>query len=97
MDFSKLGAMLQDVKEKAEQFESESAKKEFIAKSGGGMVSVKINGNAQILDINIDDELLSDKQSLQILLISAINDAINLAFDDKKKAAGAAFNLGGLI
>ncbi|MDD7600597.1 MAG: YbaB/EbfC family nucleoid-associated protein [Campylobacter sp.] len=96
MDLSKMSEMISSVKEKVEAYESEVANKIYEAKAGGGMISVKINGNSEIQDIDIDDELLSDKQSLQILLISAINDAITLANEEKKKGAAQAFGLGGL-
>ncbi|AII13992.1 YbaB/EbfC DNA-binding family protein [Campylobacter iguaniorum] len=93
-DFSKMGEALAQAQQKAKEFEEENAAKEFISKSGGGLISVKSNGNGEILDINIDDSLLDDKDSLQILLISAINDAMKLAADEKKKAAASM--LGGL-
>ncbi len=96
LDLNKMGEMISQMKEKVEAYEEEVASKSYEAKAGGGMVSVKINGNCEILDISIDDELLSDKQSLQILLISAVNDAINLANEEKKKGAAQAFGLGGL-
>ncbi len=38
------------------------------------MVKVSANGMGEIIDITIDDSLLEDRESLQILLISAIND-----------------------
>lgn len=94
MDLSKMQDMIGKVKDKVEAYEEEIANKVFETKAGGGMISVKINGNAVIQDINIDDELLSDKQSLQILLISAVNDAIELANEEKKKGAAQAFGLG---
>ncbi|ABK81912.1 YbaB/EbfC family nucleoid-associated protein [Campylobacter fetus] len=95
-DFSKMGEMLSEAQKKAAEFENEIAAKEFVAKSGGGLISVKANGRSQILDISIDDTLLEDKESLQILLISAINDAIKLSEDEKKRAASAMFGgLGG--
>ena len=95
IDFSKMNELLQNAKEKIQNFENDAAKREFTAKSGGGLVSVSINGNFEIIDITIADELFEDKQSLQILLISAVNDAIKLAYEDKKNAAAAMFNLGG--
>lgn len=96
LDLNKMGEMISQMKEKVEAYEEETANKSYEAKAGGGMVSVKINGNCEVLDISIDDELLEDKQSLQILLISAVNDAINLANEEKKKGAMQAFGLGGL-
>ena len=96
LDLSKMGEVLNSVKQKVEAFESEAASKTYTTKAGGGLVSVTIDGNAQIQDISIDDELLSDKQSLQILLISAGNEAYALANEEKKKQAAQAFGLGGL-
>jgi DNA-binding YbaB/EbfC family protein len=58
----------------------------FTAKSGGGLVSASMNGNGEVVDVSLDDSLLSDKESLQILLISAINDVSKMVEDDKKFA-----------
>ncbi|ARR01367.1 MULTISPECIES: YbaB/EbfC family nucleoid-associated protein [Campylobacter] len=88
-DFSKMTQMLSQAQQKADEFQAQLAQKEFCSKSGGGLISVKINGKSEILDISIDDSLLEDKDSLQILLISAINDAINLANEEKQKAASS--------
>ena len=61
--------------------------KTYTATSGGGMVEVSVNGEFEVVDMNIDDSLLEDKSSLQILLIAAINDAIKMAVEDKKAQA----------
>jgi DNA-binding YbaB/EbfC family protein len=65
----------------------ESSNKKYTATSGGGMVEVTVNGEFEVIDINIDDSLLEDKSSLQILVIAAINDAIKMAVEDKKTEA----------
>lgn len=96
IDLSKMGEMLNSVKQKVEEFEVEAAKQSYTTKAGGGLISVTIDGNAQIQDISIDDELLSDKQSLQILLISAVNEAYELVKEEKKKQAAKAFGFAGL-
>ena len=46
MDLSKMSEMISSVKEKVEAYESEVANKIYEAKAGGGMISVKINGNS---------------------------------------------------
>ena len=51
------------------------------------MVEVRANGAGEIIDLNIDDSLLEDKESLQILLISAINDVNKMVEDNKKSQA----------
>ena len=66
--------------------------KTYNATSGGGMVEVSVNGEFEVIDMNIDDSLLEDKSSLQILLIAAINDAIKMAVEDKKSQALSMFS-----
>jgi DNA-binding YbaB/EbfC family protein len=87
MDFSKMGEMLQDMQKNAQKIQEEAKSKVYTAKSGGGLVSISINGESEVTDITIDDSLLEDKESLQILLMSASNDAIKMVEDSKKLAA----------
>ncbi len=87
IDFSKMGEMLQKAQEEAKKMEEESKNKEFTAKSGGGLVKVSANGMGEIIDLDIDNSLLEDKESMQILLISAINDVIKMVEDNKKHSA----------
>lgn len=87
MDFSKMGEMFDDLQKKAKELEEANSNKEFCVKSGGGMVAIKINGKGEVLDIIIDDSLLEDKESMSILLISAMNDAIKLIENEKKNLA----------
>ncbi len=98
-DLSKMNEMLGDLQKKAQQMENENASREFSVKSGAGMVEIKISGKGEVLDVSIDDSLMSDKDSLQILLISAINDAVKLIDNEKKNLAakmlGDIGNLGG--
>ena len=56
----------------------------FTSKAGGGMVEISINGNSEVIDLKIDDSLLEDKDSLQILLISCMNDVIKQSDENKK-------------
>ena len=87
IDFSKMGSMLEELQNKAKELENANDNKEFSVKSGAGMVEIKINGKGEIMDLNIDDSLFEDKESLQILLISAMNDAIKLLENEKKNLA----------
>ena len=86
LDFSKMGAMQEQAQKQAQQMQEEANHKVFTAKSGGGLVSASMNGNGEVIDITIDDSLLGDKESLQILLISAMNDASKMVEDNKKFA-----------
>src|SRR5881394_3691498 len=46
------------------------------ATAGGGMVSVKMNGNKQLISIQVDPEVFSsgDKDMLQDLIVAAVNE-----------------------
>ncbi|CZE46057.1 YbaB/EbfC family nucleoid-associated protein [Campylobacter geochelonis] len=87
LDFSKMGGMFEEMQKKARELELESQNKEFSVKSGAGMVEIKLNGKGEVLDVSIDESLFEDRESLQILLISAMNDAIKLVENEKKNIA----------
>jgi len=78
-----LNAMMQQLQEGMKA----QADKTYTASSGGGMVEVTVNGEFEVIDMNIDDSLLEDKSSLQILIMAAVNDAIKMAIEDKKSQA----------
>jgi DNA-binding protein YbaB len=46
-----------------------------------------MNGAGEVVDLNIDDSVMDDKAYLQILLISAMNDANKMAEENKKSQA----------
>ena len=89
IDLSKvnLNEMMGQVQQMAEQVKEEGKNRTFTSKVGGGMVELSINGNSEVTDLQIDDSLLEDKDSLQILLISAMNDVIKQSDDNKKASA----------
>jgi len=95
LDMSKMGAMMEELQSKAKEMEEQSKNITMTAKAGGGMVEVTANGANEIIDITIDDSLLDDKSSLQILLISATNDVLKMVEDNKKSQAMN--NFGGMM
>ena len=86
-DMGKMTEMMSQMQEKAKELQEQAKNVELSAKAGGGMVEVRANGAGEIIDINIDDSLLEDKESLQILLISAMNDVNKMVEDNKKSQA----------
>jgi DNA-binding YbaB/EbfC family protein len=60
------------------------------ATSGGGMVTVVVNGNKQIESLKIDPEVVSkdDVEMLQDLILAAINDAHRKAEEELNKSMG---------
>ena len=82
-----MGKMLESMQEAAQKLEAETANKEYSVKTGGGMVKITMNGKGETVDLEIDDSLLEDKESLQILIMSAINDVTKMVEDGKKQSA----------
>jgi len=89
IDLSKinLNEMMGQVQEMAQKAKEDGANQVFTSKVGGGMIELSINGNSEVTDLQIDDSLLEDKDSLQILLISAMNDVIKQSDEAKKSMA----------
>ncbi len=87
LNLGDMGKMLEGMQENAQKLQAELESKTFNVKSGGGMLDVTINGKGEVLDINIDDSLLEDKEALQILLIGAMNDAIKMVEQNKQNSA----------
>ena len=82
-----LGDMLNQFQNMAQNAKEENSSRIFTSKAGGGMVEISINGNSEVIDLKIDDSLLEDKDSLQILLISCMNDVIKQSDENKKMMA----------
>jgi hypothetical protein len=60
------------------RIQEEMADKTTDASSGGGMVTVRINGKQEILSMTIDPEVVNpdDVEMLQDLIVAAINEAV---------------------
>lgn len=87
LDMSKMSEMMGQMQEKAKEIQEQAKNVEFTVKAGGGLLELKANGIGEVTDLNIDDSLLEDKESLQILLISAMNDIFKKIEDNKKSQA----------
>jgi DNA-binding YbaB/EbfC family protein len=86
-DMSKMSEMMSQMQDKAKEIQEQAKNVQFTAKAGGGLIELTANGAGEVIDLNIDDSLLEDKESLQILLISAMNDITVMIEDNKKSQA----------
>ena len=84
---NKMSEMMSQMQEKAKEIQEQSKNVQFTAKAGGGLVELTMNGAGEVVDLNIDDSVMDDKAYLQILLISAMNDANKMAEENKKSQA----------
>ena len=61
---SKILKQAQDMQKKMENVQSELSDLVVEADSGGGMISVKVNGNQEILELNIDQEAQNEEKEV---------------------------------
>ena len=85
-NMSKLLKQAKDMQEQIEQAQSQLSELIIEADSGGGMVSVKVNGKQEIIELNIDSDAMSeDKEMLEDLIISALNKALSKSKSDSQE------------
>ena len=82
-----MSKMLEGMQENAAKLQGELESKTFSVKTGGGLIELSVNGKGEVIDLNIDDSLLSDKSSLEILLIGAMNDANKMVQQNQQQSA----------
>lgn len=66
--------------------ENELNQKEYESTMGGGVIKVTVKGNMEVESISINEELLEkeNKEDLEEMLKSAVNDALAKAVKDKE-------------
>jgi len=76
-NFGKMMKQAQEMQAKMAKIQEELAQMEFEVSSGGGMVRVKMNGQQEVLGIQIDEEVFKDgdKEMLEDLIVAALNEA----------------------
>lgn len=79
---------------KMAKLQEELEEKKVEASSGGGMVTVVVNGRQELLSINIEPEVINpdDQEMLQDLILAAINDGMakarNMVNEEMGKLTG---------
>lgn len=86
-NFGKMMKQAQEMQAKMAKMQDELGEMEFEASSGGGMVTVKMNGQQEVLGVSIDEEVFAegDKEMLEDLIVAAINEARQKAGDAAKE------------
>jgi len=79
--------MMKQAQQMQERMQKQMAEMRVEATSGGGMVTVVVNGNKQVLSLKIDPEAVSkeDVEMLQDLILAALNDAHRKVDEDMQK------------
>ena len=87
LNMADLEKAVSSMQEQVKKAEEDNATKLFLGKSGGGMIEVTMNGKGEAVDIKIDPSLSDDLESLQILIVAGINDALTLVQENQKSNA----------
>ena len=68
-------AMMKQAQQMQQRMQEEVAQIRVEATAGGGMVSVKMDGQKSVLGVKIDPEVAGDVEMLQDMMMAAFNEA----------------------
>lgn len=90
MDFSKIMEQAQQMQQRMKKIQEDLAKKTIVGSAGGGMVQVTINGQGDVLAVEIEKLLINpdEVQMLQDLIVAATNDAMRKVKELSKQEMG---------
>ena len=87
-------AMMQQAQKMQEKLQQEIAAIRVGGSAGGGMITIKMDGQKHVLAVKIDPEVAGDVEMLQDLVLAAANDAAKKVDEESQKKMGGM--LGGL-
>ncbi len=87
-------AMMKQAQQMQERLQQDIAAIRVEGSAGGGMVSVKMDGQKNVLAVKIDSEVAGDTEMLQDLVLAACNDAVKKVDGESQKKMGGM--LGGM-
>ena len=87
---SKLMKQAQEMQENMQKMQEELGQVQVTGESGGGMVKILMNCRHEIINVQLDDTIISeDKDMLEDLIAAAMNDAVRkVAETSKEKMSG---------
>ena len=85
MDMNALMRQAQNMQRQLAKKQKEVEEKEFVVSSNGGAITINIMGNKKVNKIEIDEDLLTDREMLEDLLTVAMNEAIKKVDDEMNK------------
>ncbi len=90
-DMSEVMSKLKNAQKKVEETKERLNTVFVDGESGNGMVVATVTANRKIVNIAIDDSIVSDKEELEDHLIIALNNALDkaTAINDQEMAAAA--------
>ena len=86
--------MMQQAQKMQERLQQEIAQIKTEASAGGGMVTVSMDGQKNLLTVKIDPEVAGDVEMLQDMILAAVREATKRVDDEIKTKMGGM--LGGM-
>jgi len=86
--------MMKQAQQMQERLQEEIAQIRVEASAGGGMVTIKMDGQKNVLGVTIDPEVAGDVEMLQDMVMAAVNEAAKQVDDESKQKMGGM--LGGM-
>ena len=88
-------SMMQQAQKMQERMQEEVAQIRVEATAGGGMVTVRMDGQKNVIGVKIDPEVAGDVEMLQDMVMAACNEAIKKVDEEtKQKMSGIMGGLG---
>jgi len=87
-------SMMKQAQQMQQKMQEEVAAIRVEASAGGGMVSVKMDGQKNVLAVKIDPEVAGDVEMLQDMVLAAVNEAAKKVDEEAQSKMGGM--LGGL-
>ena len=82
-NMQQLARQAQMLQQQISQLQENLDKREFEATAGGGMVRAKVNGEREVLELEIKPEAIdpNDVEMLQDMIVAALNEALKNAHE----------------
>lgn len=89
-NMQQLARQAQKLQQQMARMQEELEAREYVASAGGGMVSVKVNGKKEVLELTIKPEAVDpdDVEMLQDMVVAAVNEALRDAGDTMEREMG---------
>ena len=87
-------AMMQQAQKMQERMQQEVAQIRVEATAGGGMVTIKMDGQKNVLGVKIDPEVAGDVEMLQDMILAAAGEAVKKVDEQIQSKMGGV--LGGM-
>ncbi len=101
-NMQQLARQAQKLQQQMTKVQEELEEREYEATAGGGVVTAKVNGKKELIELTIKPEAVDpdDVEMLQDTVMAAVNEALRAAVETSEREMGkltGGMNLGGLF